>query len=130
MRTNPPWGHVNTFDEARLAALFPGCSPRRVSFVGRTRECTNAVAARLMDFAGNPYGTYEQDEPCVHCGRPLIAPPERDLIRKVATRFGFWAGGVTRALARPRPNWVHMLLSRGRPAPAPRLGGFHQRMPA
>ena len=74
---NPPWGHINTFDEARIGALFPSCRIVAISFVGSTSEQTNSVSARLMDFAGNPYGTYMQEEPCIHCGAKLLPPLER-----------------------------------------------------
>src|SRR6185295_9096732 len=59
---NPPWGHVNSFDERRLAELFPACKIDSVSFVGKTEAQTNSLSALLMDLAGNPYGTYEQQE--------------------------------------------------------------------
>lgn len=110
MERNPPWGHVNTFDEARLASLFAQCDVEVVSFVGRSNEQTNALSTALMDFAGNPYGTYDQDEPCVHCGRPLLRPPERSAAQKIATRLAFWARHATEVFAGERGNWIHMRL--------------------
>lgn len=111
-KSNPPWGHVNSFDEARLASLFPGFQTVRTEFVGRTRDVTNALSAALMDFAGNPYGTYTQEEPCVHCAARLQPPRPRNLPRKLATRL---ATLLTRAQQRRTPvrgNWIHMLLQR------------------
>lgn len=110
-RTNPPWGHVNRFDERQLREMFPGCLVVEVSRVGSTREATNALAAWLMEKAGNPYGTYSQDEPCVHCGSALGEPPHRSPFQKVLTRVAFWAQAVTAPLARPRANWVHVLFA-------------------
>ncbi len=86
MKMNPPWGHVNTFDEEKLAELFPNCKVEAISFVGKNSEHTNALSSLLMDWAGNPYGTYEQDEPCIHCGSPLISPPPRNFCKKVLTK--------------------------------------------
>ena len=60
--TNPPWGHVNSFDELRLLSLMRGWRPSRIDYVGQTRSVTNAVSARLLDYAGHPFGTYDQDE--------------------------------------------------------------------
>jgi hypothetical protein len=68
---NPPWGHVNPFDERRLARLFPGLSIKASSFVGSVRSETNPVSTMLMDMAGNPWGTYEQDEPCIYFKRSV-----------------------------------------------------------
>jgi hypothetical protein len=52
-KTNPPWGHVNSFDETRLVSLFPGCQVIKTSFVGQTRAATNLFSAYLMELAGN-----------------------------------------------------------------------------
>lgn len=59
-KPNPPWGHINSFDEPRIASLFPLCRIEAISFVGRSRAHTNRLSTALMDFAGNPFGTYHQ----------------------------------------------------------------------
>lgn len=110
--SSPPWGHVNAFDEQRLAALFPGCDMARKNFVGSNRERTNALSARLMDWAGNPYGTYCQDEPCVHCGAALQGPPARGLHHKLLTKLAFLARWPSAVTARPHGNWIHLLFSK------------------
>ncbi len=115
MGKNPPWGHVNSFDEHRLASLFPGCEVERTTYVGENAEGTNALAAALMDLAGNPYGPYDQDEPCIHCGVALVPPPPRTISQKVFTKLAFWAQGATQAFARPRANWVHVTFARREP---------------
>ena len=111
---NPPWGHVNTFDEDRLAALFASCEVETISFVGETSARTNAIAATLLTYAGNPYGTYGQEEPCVHCGAALTSPSRRGPMQRVATKLGYWAQGVTDLAAQPRGNWIHMSFRRPR----------------
>lgn len=112
---NPPWGHVNSFDEGSLRRLFPGCSVESIRLVGESAQQTNAIAAFLTDLAGNPYGTFGQDEPCIRCGQPLEPPAERTLIQKVLTRLGFWAQSVSGAFRRPHGNWIHMTLVPSRP---------------
>lgn len=112
MGKNPPWGHVNSFDEEYLASLFPDCTVERTTYVGENAEGTNALAAKLMDLAGNPYGAYDQEEPCVHCGAALIPPPPRTFAQKVLTKLAFWAQGATQAFARPRANWIHVKFAR------------------
>lgn len=109
---NPPWGHVNRFDEQRLLALFPGCRAEQIDWVGCTHEQTNALAVQLMDWAGNPYGCYTQDEPCIHCGHPLQAPPPRTLPQRLLTRLSVWAQALSAPLNRPHANWVHVLLTK------------------
>lgn len=109
---NPPWGHVNVFDEKRLHGLFPGMRPERTALVGGTRERTSALAALLMDLAGNPYGTYEQEEACVHCGAKLSRPEGRNLARRAAGWAGHRLNRLQARLAAPRPIWIHILFSK------------------
>jgi len=111
-RKNPPWGHVNRFNEATIADLFSGFTIDRISFVGQTSKATNALSTKLMDLAGNPYGTYAQDEPCVHCGSRLLPPPTRTLGQCLVTKAAFWTRRATEAFARPHANWMHVLLAR------------------
>lgn len=107
-RANPPWGHVNAFDEGRLQGLFGTLNLSTTTYVGSTRDATNVLAAALMDFAGNPYGTYGQEEGCVHCGAELSPPAERTFAQKLATRAAFVAQRMQAAVTRPRGNWIHM----------------------
>jgi hypothetical protein len=112
MKKNPPWGHVNSFDERRLPELFPKCGVESTTLVGLNSERTNALSVVLMDLAGNPYGTYVQKEPCIHCGRSLVSPPERTFIQKVLTKLAFFARSASSKFTKPRGNWMHMLLSK------------------
>lgn len=120
---NPPWGHVNSFDLERLVGLMKGLTPVKVDFVGHTRAATNAVSAGLMRFAGNPYGTYDQHEPCIACGQRLLPPRQRTFAQKVATRLATWGNMAQMALTPWRGNWLHVLFER-QPAsvPAPQPG--------
>ena len=107
-RHNPPWGHVNSFDHERLLRLFEGLSFSKVSYVGETTSSTNALSSYFMDLAGNPYGTYEQDEPCVHCGAALTRPSTRTLAQKLASKAAHWLDAPRRLTTRPRANWIHV----------------------
>lgn len=111
-KNNPPWGHVNSFDEQRLAALMPGMRPTRIDFVGQTRSATNAVSAGLLEYAGHPYGTYEQDEACIHCGAAITKPQERNLAQKIATRTAYWLEAIQLRLTPMRGNWIHARFDR------------------
>jgi len=109
---NPPWGHVNTFDEDRLRRLFVGVEVRATSFVGVRQERTNAVSTWLMDVAGNPWGTYTQDEPCICCGARLVPPETRPTWRKVCSALAYRANRVQARRARPHANWIHVAFSK------------------
>lgn len=106
---NPPWGHVNRFDEAKLRRLFAGLDVERRKFVGSNGATTNFVSSFLMNLAGNPYGTYGQAEPCVRCGASLLEAPPRHFYQKVLTRIAYWGTCVSRPFKRQRPNWIHLL---------------------
>lgn len=107
-KVNPPWGHVNSFDE-KLTELFSRCTVEKVSFVGLNSSQTNSLSTALMDFAGNPYGTYDQEEVCIHCGQCLIAPPRRSPAQFLATKLAFWSRRASDLLARPHGNWIHLV---------------------
>lgn len=110
---NPPWGHVNSFDEARLRSLFPGFTMVRHTLAGTpVKAATNALSCLLMDLAGNPYGTYEQDEACIHCGGRLGSPALRTLAQKCLTRAAVYARRASAPLTRPHPKWIHALFER------------------
>jgi hypothetical protein len=106
---NPPWGHVNSFDKSDLIALFPTLELTEVSFVGASREVTNAVSAALMNFAGNPFGSYDQDEACISCGQRLTPPKSsRTLVQRLATRAAVIMNRIQQRWTQPRGNWIHL----------------------
>ncbi len=109
-KPNPPWGHVNSFDEQRILNLFCRFELDAISFVGINRSRSNWLATALMDFAGNPYGTYGQGEACIHCGHRLIEPPLPNPVQRAAAKGAHWSRWITELLVRPRGNWMHILL--------------------
>jgi len=106
-KVNPPWAHVNTFDEAKLRKLFSGLTLRSTSFVGTNNEVTNPLSTMLMDWAGNPWGTYDQDEPCIHCGAALVAPNGRSALSRVFAGVAIRLSRLQESLTRPHGNWIH-----------------------
>lgn len=108
-KINPPWAHVNTFDEEKLQRLFPGRKIQATSFVGSNDEATNPLSTRLMDWAGNPWGTYDQDEPCIHCGAALVAPNGRSAMSRVFSAVAVRLNRLQQAAAKPHGNWIHMV---------------------
>lgn len=113
-KSNPPWGHVNSFDDERLAQLFPGLRIVKKSFVGLSGDQTNELSCALLDFAGNPFGTYQQDESCVHCASSIGTPGDRTVWQKVATKLAYSICRLQKPFVRPHPQWIHLLL--GKPA--------------
>lgn len=111
-KLNPPWAHVNTFDEEKLQKLFQTMSLRAQSFVGTNNEITNPLAAMLMDLAGNPWGTYDQDEPCIHCGSALVAPNGRAVMSRVYSGVAVRLNRLQAAMSRPHPNWIHVVFAK------------------
>jgi hypothetical protein len=109
---NPPWGHINVFDEKTLRGLFPGFRFEKVSFVGEIRERTNFLSAFLFDLAGNPWGTYDQEEGCIHCGFSIDAPPEPKPWQRIFAGIGENLRRLQSRFVSPRPIWIHVLLSK------------------
>lgn len=111
-RKNPPWGHVNSFDERRLLSLFKPLRSISMTFVGATTETTNAVSTWLHDLAGNPLGTYKQDEPCVYCHASLKAPGPLSPFQDLCCTFALRVSGWQSARRKPAPAWIHVVFSR------------------
>jgi len=107
--SNPPWGHVNSFDETTLAYLMRPMEVGSIDYIGSAKEFTNFVSAGLMRFAGYPYGTYMQEEECVICGGEIGKPPPRNLLQKVATRLALVLDNTQRMIRPARPLWMHMV---------------------
>lgn len=110
--TNPPWGHVNTFDEQRLRRLFSKCRAIRTSFVGATNDRANPLSAWLMDLAGNPWGVYDQDEPCIHCGERMSPPTSRSFAQKLIASLALRLNQLQSRFNPTRPNWIHMVFEK------------------
>lgn len=111
-RQNPPYGHVNAFDEIRLRNLFLNLVWKKHAFVGSSRSQTNWLSTILLDYAGNPYGTYDQEESCVHCHSIIGMPKPRNILQKAATRIAFIVSSTQVYFISLRPNWIHVLFGK------------------
>lgn len=109
---NPPYGHVNTFDEWRLKKLFCDLETIEIHFVGTNRDQTNPFSTLLLDFAGNPWGTYGQDERCLHCEAVMKPPNFRSLPQKIATRLAHILNCFQEPFIKAKGNWIHQLFQR------------------
>lgn len=113
-KANPPWGHVNVFNERGLVRLFDVLELVRTSFVGINGERTNALSTLLMDLAGNPWGSYGQNETCIHCGCKLLNPPRRRWFQRIFSGAALLLNEMQISLCAARPNWIHMVFRKRR----------------
>jgi SAM-dependent methyltransferase len=111
-KTNPPWGHVNTFDERKIANLFPQWPAAKTSFVGKSNERTNPLSTWLLDLAANPYGVYDQDEPCIHCGKQMEPPNSPSFSRKFAAAVALKLNRLQSRFNPMHPNWIHTVFQK------------------
>ncbi len=112
-RKNPPWGHVNSFDQDKLKELFEPLRLESLSFVGKCAwKKTNAFSTFLMDLAGNPWGTYNQKETCLHCGRKLIQRNHRNVLQKVLSRIAYLISNTQAYFTPSGPTWIHMVFKK------------------
>jgi len=111
-KANPPWGHVNSFDSSKLLKLFSGLRLISTSFVGTTKESATALSTLLMDLAGNPWGTYDQEEPCTYCGNQMKAPGRRKPWQRGLSGVAARINRIQSLCTKPHGNWVHLLFSK------------------
>jgi ubiquinone/menaquinone biosynthesis C-methylase UbiE len=113
-KISPPWGHLHSFTEERLLSLFANLQVMSKSFVGSSREATNALSTFLMDIAGNPWAPYDQDEPCGHCEAKLIPPSNRRTWQKICSGIAARINRAQSLFTRPHGNWIHLVFSKER----------------
>lgn len=111
-KTNPPWGHVNSFSTDQLANLFSSLSINKVSHVGLTNEKTNFISHLLMEYAGHPFGTYAQDEHCTYCDSAISYSDQRTLSQRLATRAAHILVSAQKRITPKSPNWIHILFEK------------------
>ncbi len=111
-KTNPPWGHVNSFSVERLKTLFPSLEARQIQFVGTMKDYTNGLSHALMEYAGHPFGTYSQDEACVYCNAQISYFDNRSFIQRLATRAAHVLTSVQQRFTPARPMWVNILFEK------------------
>lgn len=109
--SNPPWGHVNRFDEQRLRKLFNSLKWHQVEMVGSTNAHTNRLSTSLLDYAGNPFGTYMQEEACIYCGNSIGSPKSRTLSQRLATKLAYSLNHLQSNLQQSHPSWIHVALT-------------------
>ena len=111
-KISPPFGHLNSFDEKKIARLFAGADISSLEYVSENRERTNVVSSWLQDIGGNPYGSYDQEEPCGHCGGILSRPTQLSFRRRATAALGCGLYRLQYALNRPRPTWILVLFEK------------------
>lgn len=106
---NPPYGHVNSFDESRLKSLFAPLPFTKVDYVAETSERTNFLAAWFDDIGGHRYGDYSQQEACISCGGTLVRPSSSSLFQRACAAAGVRLFQLQQTFNRPQPAWIHCL---------------------
>jgi SAM-dependent methyltransferase len=109
-RANPPWGHINRFDERRLRRLFAPLVMQSASYVGTGHTSTTPLSAFLMDLGRNPWGAYSQQEPCMYCGARLVPPVKRSLLQETAAFSARALNALTSRVTPRHASWMHAVL--------------------
>ena len=111
-RKNPPWGHLNSFNEKKLYALFPNLIPISKSFAGSNKVRTNPLAVLLMDWGGNPWGAYDAGQVCGHCWKELVRPTNRFFTGKICSKLGQWIYDLQQHFVPTSPSWIHIVFQK------------------
>ncbi|NLA15501.1 MAG: class I SAM-dependent methyltransferase [Bacteroidales bacterium] len=106
---NPTTGHVHSFDRERLLSLFGDRPFSRLDFAGKGVYKTNRLSHALYKRFGFPYGSYEQEEPCVHCGAKLVKP-KLPFFSRMACLLAKGLEFIQNKTGPDKsPVWIHML---------------------
>jgi len=108
-RPNPPWGHVNVFDETRLAELFAPLSMNNFEFIGTNEGRTNFISTFLLDLAGNPLGSYRQQEKCIYCNSEITRDKEMTFTDRVLVKLATIVNKLQPNREQNIGNWIHAI---------------------
>jgi SAM-dependent methyltransferase len=108
-KISPPWGHLNSFDEKKLEKLFYPLRAVQISKVSTNRERTTVLATWLMDLGGNPWGVYDSEVPCGHCGARKSAPGSRSLVQRLFSGSAALMNNVQSHFTKPHASWIHVV---------------------
>ena len=108
-KISPPYGHIHTFNENTLKALFPTLELIEFSYVGKTMNRTNWLSSRLMTAAGNPWGPYDQDQPCGHCGQKFVRPGRQTTRQRALSSAAHRINRIQNLFSNAVPTWIHAL---------------------
>jgi hypothetical protein len=61
-----------------------------------------------MDLAGNPYGTYTQEEGCIYCNEKLVRPNQTNISSKILAKIAVKIDSFCKPFKSPTPNWIHV----------------------
>jgi ubiquinone/menaquinone biosynthesis C-methylase UbiE len=111
-KINPPWGHINAFDEKKIINLFVGLKIAKIEFVGLNKYVTNFLSTYLFDISGNPWGTYDQEEKCIFCNSKIIYSKKRNILHKIFCKIAILLNKLQGLYCRNHPNWVHILFEK------------------
>lgn len=110
---NPAWGHLHCFDKQRLISLFPEFEPKHCEFVWLTKGSTNWLSTALLDFSGNPWGEYNDEDRCLNCGAVLSSPPvTRTLFRRACSGLAAMVNTLQEEFQKASPFWIHIAFAR------------------
>ena len=113
-KTSPAYGHVNSFSEKRLSHLFHPAEIVERSLLGKTEYVSNFAAAFLQNVARNPWGVYDAEEGCAHCGAKLTQPGPQPLWRRTAGVIGLQLQLLQAKFMPRNANWIHILFRKPR----------------
>jgi SAM-dependent methyltransferase len=108
----PPWGHLHSFEEARLKQLFAGMKVETFEYIGTSAGSTTALATWLMDRAGNPWGNAYTGVACA-CGSFYSRPSTLTVPQRIAAKLATTMNSVQASFTRPHANWIHAVFIKG-----------------
>lgn len=109
---NPPWGHINNFSKGKLLNFFPNLKVKKIEYVGNGSKNTNFISVLLRDFAGNPFGSYSQEEKCIFCNSEIIRPERVSFLSIALCKLASLLDKIQNKFVKKDGNWVHILFKK------------------
>ena len=109
-KVNPPWGHISSFSIRKLHELFHKTEVRDIVYAGESVNRTNWISALLMNFSGNPFGTYKQIEKCIYCENKLVIKSDIPVYHLVIAKIARELTKLQRRIIPKKPSRLYIVL--------------------
>jgi SAM-dependent methyltransferase len=103
------WGHLQAFDERKVASLYSGIPLRKLAYIGEPKRADPRLFKKLRQDLGGRYAPGDPDTLCPKCGGSRFTVGRRNIPSMLFGAAGLLAG---RLMPQRRATWIGALFEK------------------